>query len=223
MEVILLERIEKLGQMGDVVTVKPGYARNYLLPRRKALRATETNRTAFEHQRSQLEAENLKRREEAERVARDLDGLGVVIVRQASESNQLYGSVATRDISDAVTEAGISIDRRQVQLDSPIKSVGMHPIRIVLHPEVAAEVIVNVARSQEEAEMQARGERINRDGEVVSIEEEETAAIVEEVFEEGAAPDVEELAAGLEEGAEAAAEAQPNDAAADGDEEPRDA
>ena len=191
MDVILLERIEKLGQMGDVVTVKPGFARNYLLPRKKALRATEANRAVFDEHRAQLEAENLKHREEAERVAKDMDGMTVVIVRQASDSDQLYGSVTPRDIAAGITEAGVTADRRQIKLDRPIKTVGMHPVRVDLHPEVSVEVTANVARSEEEAEMQARGERINRDGDVVDIEEE--AIEVEAVFEEGAAPDAEEL------------------------------
>ena len=191
MDVILLERIEKLGQMGDVVTVKPGFARNYLLPRKKALRATEANRAVFDDQRAQLEAENLKHREEAERVAKDMDGMIVVIVRQASDSDQLYGSVTPRDIAAGITEAGVTADRRQIKLDRPIKTVGMHPVRVDLHPEVSVEVTANVARSEEEADMQARGERINRDGDVVDIEEE--AIEVEAVFEEGAAPDAEEL------------------------------
>ena len=192
MDVILLERIEKLGQMGDVVTVKPGYARNYLLPRKKALRATDANRAVFEEQRAQLEAENLKHREEADRVAMDMDGMNVIIVRQASDSDQLYGSVTTQDIANAITEGGITADRRQIKLDRPIKTVGMHLVRVDLHPEVSVEVLANVARSEEEAEMQARGERINRDGDVVDIEVE--AIEVEEVFEEGAAPETKELA-----------------------------
>jgi large subunit ribosomal protein L9 len=188
MEVILLERVEKLGQMGDVVKVKPGYARNYLLPRKKALRATEANKSAFESQRAHLEADNLKHREEAERVAKDLNGVAVVIVRQASDNDQLYGSVTTRDIAAAVGAAGFSIERRQVQLNTPIKTVGMHPIRVMLHPEVSVEVVANVARSEEEAEMQARGERVNRLGD----DEEEVEAEAEAMFEEGAAPAADE-------------------------------
>lgn len=186
MEVILLERIEKLGQMGDVVKVKPGYARNFLLPRKKALRATEGNKAAFESQRAQLEADNLKQRDEAERVGKDLDGLTVVIVRQASDSDQLYGSVTTRDISSAVTTSGTTLDRRQIQLDTPIKTVGLHPVRVVLHPEVAVEVVVNVARSEEEAEMQARGERVNRQGDDEDDDDlaaEEAAAEAEAAFD----------------------------------------
>ena len=192
MDVILLERIERLGQMGDVVTVKPGFARNYLLPRKKALRATEANRAVFDQQRAQLEAENLKHREEAERVAKGMAGLTVVIVRQASDSDQLYGSVTPRDIAAGITDAGVTADRRQIKLDRPIKTVGMHSVRVDLHPEVSVEVIVNVARTEEEADIQARGERINRDGEIINIEE--GAIEVETVFEEGAAPEAEALA-----------------------------
>ncbi|MAJ92353.1 MAG: 50S ribosomal protein L9 [Rhodospirillaceae bacterium] len=192
MDVILLERIERLGQMGDVVTVKPGFARNYLLPRKKALRATEANRAGFDQQRAQLEAENLKHREEAERVAKGMAGLTVVIVRQASDSDQLYGSVTPRDVAAGITDAGVTADRRQIKLDRPIKTVGMHSVRVDLHPEVSVEVIVNVARTEEEADIQARGERINRDGEIVNIEE--GTIEVETVFEEGAAPEAEELA-----------------------------
>tara|TARA_R110002072_G_scaffold72758_14_gene173739 strand:- start:136 stop:810 length:675 start_codon:yes stop_codon:yes gene_type:complete len=211
MEVILLERIEKLGQMGDVVNVKPGYARNYLLPRKKALRASESSRAVFEQQRAQLEAENLKNRQEAERIAADVNGRTIVIVRQASDSDQLYGSVTTRDIATGITESGVTIDRRQVKLPNPIKTVGMHPVRIDLHPEVSSEIIANIARSEEEAEMQARGERINRDGDVIDIAEEEAALEAEALFEEGATPDAEELATA----ADAVQEATPEEVHAD--------
>ncbi len=163
MQVILLERIEKLGQMGDVVDVKPGYARNYLLPRHKALRASEANIQAFEERRVQLEADNLARREEAEKVSVDFEGLTVVLTRQASESAQLYGSVTKRDIADAVSEAGFTIARNQVALDRPIKTVGLHEIRVQLHPEVFVTITANVARTAEEAEAQARGEIIGAD------------------------------------------------------------
>ncbi|HZT89125.1 MAG TPA: 50S ribosomal protein L9 [Stellaceae bacterium] len=156
-ELILLERVEKLGQMGQVVNVKPGYARNYLLPQKKALRATKENLAYFETQRAQLEANNLKRKSEAGEVAEKLEGLSVVLVRQAGESGQLYGSVSARDISDAVTKAGFTIERHQVVLDRPIKTLGLHPVRIVLHPEVSVSVTANVAQSEEEADMQARG------------------------------------------------------------------
>jgi large subunit ribosomal protein L9 len=184
MEVILLERVEKLGQMGDVVNVKPGFARNYLLPQRKALRATKGNLAHFEGRRAQLEADNLKRRDEATAVAKKLDGLKVVIVRQASDTDQLYGSVTTRDIADAVTAAGFTVEKRQVSLDRPIKNVGLHPIRVVLHPEVIVTVTTNVARSQEEADAQARGERIVREtGEEVAVAVDATA-----MFEPGSQP-----------------------------------
>lgn len=155
MEVILLERIEKLGQMGDVVNVKPGYARNFLLPRNKALRANEENKKRFEAQRAQLEAENLKRREEAEAVAEKMQGLTIVLIRQAGESGQLYGSVNARDIAAAVSDAGFTIARTQVALNTPIKTLGLFDVRIDLHPEVAVVVRTNVARTQDEAEIQA--------------------------------------------------------------------
>jgi large subunit ribosomal protein L9 len=155
--VVLLERIEKLGQMGQVVNVKPGYARNYLLPKKKALRATKDNLAYFEKQRAQLEAANLKRRGEAEEVGKKLEGLQVVLVRQAGESGQLYGSVSARDIADAVTGAGFTIERQQVVLDRPIKTLGVHGLRIALHPEVSVAIAANVAQSAEEAEMQAKG------------------------------------------------------------------
>src|SRR5690348_9027163 len=136
MDVILLERIERLGQMGEVVKVKPGFARNYLLPQKKALRATKENREHFEKQRAQLEAQNLTRRQDAEKVAEKLDGQTVIIIRQAGEFGQLYGSVTTRDIAAAITAAGFTVDRRQIMLDVPIKTLGMHKTRVALHPEV---------------------------------------------------------------------------------------
>ncbi len=160
-ELILLQRVEKLGQMGDVVKVKPGYARNFLLPQKKALRASKDNRARFEQQRAQLEAQNIKRREEAERLAERVGGLSVVIIRQAGESGQLYGSVSTRDIAEAITAGGFSVSRSQVALRTPIKGIGLHEVPVELHPEVQAKVTVNVARSPEEAERQARGEAIN--------------------------------------------------------------
>ena len=168
MEVILLERIERLGQMGDVVKVKPGFARNYLLPHKKALRATKENLGQFENQRQQLEADNLQRRQEAEAVARRMDGLSVIVIRSAGDSGQLYGSVNARDIAEAVTEAGFTIGRQQVVIDRPVKELGFHEFRIRLHPEVNSTVTVNVARSQEEAEIQAKLGRA-----IVSTEEEE--------------------------------------------------
>jgi large subunit ribosomal protein L9 len=155
--VVLLERIEKLGQMGQVVNVKPGFARNYLLPQKKAMRATKANLAYFETQRAQLEAANLNRKGEAEIVAGKLGGLRVVVIRQAGESGQLYGSVSSRDIAQAVTDVGFTIERHQVVLDHTIKTLGLHQIRIALHPEVAVTVTANVAQSAEEAEMQAKG------------------------------------------------------------------
>src|SRR5277367_6668993 len=146
-ELILLERVEKLGQMGQLVKVKPGFARNYLLPQKKALRATKENLTFFDSQRAQLEATNLQRKTEAGEVGAKLEGLNVVIVRQAGESGQLYGSVSARDIADAVTAAGFTVEKRQVVLDRPIKSLGLHLLRIVLHPEVAVSITANVAQS----------------------------------------------------------------------------
>jgi large subunit ribosomal protein L9 len=155
MDVILLEHIEKLGHMGDVVRVKPGYARNYLLPQKKALRATKENRERFEAQRAQLEARNLTLRQQAEAMAKKLDGLAVVLVRQASESGQLFGSVSARDIAEAATASGFTIAHRQIRIDRPIKALGLVPVRVMLHPEVAATVTVNVAKSEEEAQVQA--------------------------------------------------------------------
>src|SRR5438105_14564632 len=156
-DLILLERVEKLGQMGQVVKVRPGFARNYLLPQKKAMRATKENLAYFETQRAQLEANNLQRRTEATEVGGKLEGLTVVIIRQAGESGQLYGSVSARDIADAVTGAGFTLEKHQVVLDRPIKNLGLHPVKVVLHPEVSVTITVNVAQSAEEAEMQAKG------------------------------------------------------------------
>jgi large subunit ribosomal protein L9 len=156
-DVILLERVEKLGQMGQVVKVKPGFARNYLLPQKKAMRATKDNLAYFETQRAQLEANNLKRKGEAQEIGAKLEGLTVVVIRQAGESGQLYGSVSARDIAEAVTQAGFTIEKRQVVLDRPIKNLGLHPVKVVLHPEVSVTVTANVAQSAEGAEMQAKG------------------------------------------------------------------
>lgn len=156
MDVILLQRIEKLGQMGEVVKVKPGFARNYLLPQKKALRATDENRARFEKQRAQLEATNLARRQEAEKISGKVDGLTVVVIRQAGETGFLYGSVSPRDISEAVTKGGVTIVRDQVLLDRPIKMLGLHSVRVALHPEVIVTVTANVAKSEEEAEIQKK-------------------------------------------------------------------
>ena len=185
MEVILLERVEKLGQMGDVVSVKPGFARNYLLPQKKALRATEANKTAFDAQKAQLEAENLKRKSEAEAVAGKMDGLKVAMIRQAGESGQLYGSVNARDIAAGITDGGFTVSRSQVSLDAPIKTLGLFTVKVALHPEVVVDVTVNVARSEEEAKIQAEtGQAL-----VNTLEEEEPQEVLpaaEEIFEEEA-------------------------------------
>jgi large subunit ribosomal protein L9 len=156
-DLILLERVEKLGQMGQLVKVKPGFARNYLLPQKKALRATKENLAYFESQRTQLEANNLHRKSEATEIGGKLEGLSVILVRQAGESGQLYGSVSARDIAEAVSVAGFTIEKRQVVLERPIKNLGLHSVRIVLHPEVSVGISANVAQSAEEAEMQAKG------------------------------------------------------------------
>lgn len=164
MEVILLERIESLGQMGEVVKVKAGFARNFLLPQKKALRATDGNRKVFEARRTQLEAQNLERKGEAEQVSEKLDGLSVVLVRAASESGQLYGSVTARDVADAITEAGVTVGRSQVRLDKALKQLGLEPVRVQLHPEVAVSVIVNIARTADEAETQSKlGRALDRE------------------------------------------------------------
>ncbi|ABI63114.1 50S ribosomal protein L9 [Granulibacter bethesdensis] len=181
-ELILLQRVEKLGQMGDLVRVKPGYARNFLLPGGRAIRATKANTERFEQQRAQLEAQNLKRREEAERIAERVSGLSVVIIRQAGESGGLYGSVSSRDIAVAITESGLSVNRQQIQLDQPIKMLGLTDVRVVLHPEVVLPVTVNVARSVEEAERQARGEAVGLAAEEAAAAAE--AALIEVADEE---------------------------------------
>lgn len=180
MEVILLERIEKLGQMGDVVKVKPGYARNFLLPKKKALRASKDNLDYFESQRTHLEADNLERRSEAEAAGAKLEGLMLELIRQAGESGQLYGSVTARDLTQALGEAGATVSRSQVQLEKAIKVLGLHPVRIRLHPEVSVTVTANVARSVEEARTQAS------EGHVVSADEQRAAedAALQEVISE---------------------------------------
>ncbi len=154
-EVILMERIERLGSMGDVVKVKPGFARNFLLPQKKALRATKANRELFEKQRAELEAKNAAHRAEAEKVGAKMDGIKVVIIRQASEMGMLFGSVTARDVADAAKEAGYAVERAMVQIDTPIKMLGLFPVKVKLHPEVVVKVTVNVARSPEEAIIQA--------------------------------------------------------------------
>ncbi len=178
MQVVLLERVEKLGQMGDVVKVKDGFARNFLLPRKKALRATKENMTRFESQRAQLEARNLELKSEAEQVKAKLDGQTFVILRQAGETGHLYGSVNARDIADAATTGGYSTNRNQVSLDHPIKTIGLHAVRVVLHPEVSSTISINVARSEEEAARQAAGEDLTR-----RTDEEEEEIEAAEFFE----------------------------------------
>ena len=160
MEVILLERVENLGQMGDVVSVKPGYARNFLLPLKKALRANDANKNVFENQRVDLEARNLERKKEAEAAAEKLNGRSFVLIRQASETGSLYGSVSARDIAAVASDDGVHIERGQVRLEKPIKLLGLIPVRIVMHPEVSASININVARSEDESERQARGENV---------------------------------------------------------------
>ena len=155
MDVILLERIDKLGQMGDVVSVKTGYARNFLLPQKKALRATDANKSYFESKRTELEAINLERRTEAEAVAKKMDGLHVVLVRQAGEGGQLYGSVTARDVADSLKEEGVKMDRGQVELNATIKQLGQYPVPVKLHPEVSVDITVTVSRSKDQADIDA--------------------------------------------------------------------
>jgi|SRR5690606_2104385 large subunit ribosomal protein L9 len=183
MQVILLERVGRLGQMGDVVNVKDGYARNFLLPKGKALRATKENMEEFQKRRVQLEARNLELKKEAEAVAEKLNGQQFASIRQAGDTGQLYGSVSTRDIAELVKEGGFTVDRTQVILDRPIKTLGLHEVRISLHPEVEVKIVINVARSEEEAERQARGEDVT----VVREERMELETFnPEAVFEEAA-------------------------------------
>ena len=160
MEVILLERVAKLGQMGETVKVRSGYARNFLLPRGKALRATEANKKHFDAQRAQLEARNLERRKEAEAVGEKLNGQSFIILRQSGETGVLYGSVSTRDLAEIMTQNGFTVDRNQIAINQPIKTIGLHNVPVALHPEVEVNVTINVARSPEEAERQARGEAV---------------------------------------------------------------
>ena len=183
MEIILLERIAKLGQMGDTVRVKNGYARNFLLPAGRALRATEANKKRFETDRAQLEARNLDAKKEAEAVAEKLTGNTFVVIRSAGETGQLYGSVSTRDIAETLTEGGFSTTRQQVRLDRPVKSIGLLEILIMLHPEVEVPITLNVARSKDEAERQARGEDLTQRETFEEEIEEEAAPDLEEVFE----------------------------------------
>ena len=195
MEVILLERVEKLGGIGDVVNVKNGFARNYLLPNKKALRANESNRKVFEANRAKIEADNAERRTDAEKAAKGVDGKTVKLIRQASNTGQLYGSVSARDIVEALDGEGAKLTKSQVVLDRPIKNIGVHDVKVALHPEVAVTIKVNVARSPEEADLQAQG-----------------VDVLAQMFEEEAAPAAEELAPealATDETEEAPAEAEP--------------
>ena len=184
MQVILLERVEKLGQMGDEVRVKDGFARNFLLPKKKALRATKANREYFQAQKAQLEARNLAAKGEAEKIAKKLDGQKFVLIRQAGDRGQLYGSVSPRDVADAMEKGGFKVDRHQVQISVAIKAIGLFTIPVVLHPEVKVSITINVARSEDEAERQARGEDVLTG----KTEAEEVLEAANEVFEEGAGP-----------------------------------
>jgi large subunit ribosomal protein L9 len=175
MEVILLERVEKLGAIGDVVKVKDGFARNYLLPRKKALRANEANRKVFEANRAKIEEDNANRRTDAEKASKDVDGKTVQLIRQASNTGQLYGSVSARDIVDALEGQGAHVSKSQVVLDRPIKAIGVHEVKVALHPEVSVTVKVNVARSPEEADLQAQGVDV-----MAQMFERDTAAFTEE-------------------------------------------
>jgi large subunit ribosomal protein L9 len=220
MEIILLERIAKLGQMGDTVRVKDGYARNFLLPAGKALRATETNKQRFENERSQLEARNLEAKNEAEAVAEKLSGQSFVAIRSAGETGQLYGSVSTRDIAETLSDGGFSTQRQQVRLDRPIKTIGLMEILITLHPEVEVPITLNVARSTDEAERQARGEDLTQREAFEEEIEEEAAPDLEEVFEKQ--EDVEQAAAeeaGEEEETAAEATAEAEEPASDEEDE----
>lgn len=190
MQVILLERVAKLGQMGDIVSVKDGYARNYLLPQKKALWASEANVAQFEAEKAQLEARNLETKKEAEALAAKLGGQQFVVIRQASDGGSLYGSVTTRDAAEAATEAGFSLDRGQVALQAPIKELGVHKVSVNLHPEVETEIELNVARSTEEAELQAKGIDV-----IEQAAEDEAQAELEiaELFEDIGAAELDEL------------------------------
>src|SRR5579862_2754986 len=184
MQVILLERVEKLGQMGDEVRVKNGFARNFLLPKKKALRATKANREYFQTQKAQLEAHNLERKKDADAIAKKLDGKSFPLLRQAGDRGQLYGSVSPRDVADAMEKAGFKVDRHQVSISVAIKSIGLFTLPVVLHPEVKVNVTINVARSEDEAAALARGEDVLAE----KTEAEEAVAAAEEIFEQGAGP-----------------------------------
>ena len=181
MDIILLERVAKLGQMGDVVSVKQGYARNFLLPQGKALRASKANLEAFESRKAQLEAQNLETKKEAEAVAAKLDGQQFIVIRSASDAGSLYGSVSNRDAADAATEAGFTVDKKQIVLQGAVKELGLHSMKVVLHPEVECTIQVNVARSTEEAELQASGKSIQ---ELAAEAEAEAEFEISELFDD---------------------------------------
>jgi len=190
MEVILLERIEKLGHMGEIVRVKDGYARNFLLPQKKALRATEDNKVHFEVERESLQRVNDDRRSEAEKNARQVEGKDFLLIRQAGDTSQLFGSVSARDIASAMTESGTPVKRQQVRLDQPIKTLGLHDVRVVLHPEVIVTVKANVARSVEESEIQAKGGSVEADRDETPAEDTTDFADAEtEMFDAAPADD----------------------------------
>src|SRR5437762_10574757 len=201
MEVILLERVEKLGAIGDVVKVKDGFARNYLLPRKKALRANEANRKVFEANRARIEEDNAHRRTDAEKAAKGVDGKSVKLIRQASNTGQLYGSVSARDIAEALEGVGAKVAKSQVVLDRPIKAIGVHEVRIALHPEVSVTVKINVARSPEEADLQAQGVDVLQQ----MFEESAAPIVAEELAPAGDMADTAEIAAEVAEAAEAPA------------------
>ena len=190
MQVILLERVAKLGQMGDVVTVKDGYARNFLLPQKKALWASDANIKSFEADKAQLEARNLETKKEAEALADRLNGQQFIVIRQASDGGSLYGSVTPRDAAEAATEAGFSVDKRQVAISAPIKELGVHMVDVSLHPEVDAQIELNVARSEEEAELQAKGINI---AEQAAEDEAQAEIEIAELFDEIGAAELDEL------------------------------
>ena len=190
MQVILLERVEKLGQIGDEVKVKDGFARNFLLPKKKALRATKANREYFQAQKSQIEANNLRLKGEAQKIADKLDGKSFTLIRQAGDRGQLYGSVSPRDVAEAMEKEGFKVDRHQINISVAIKQIGLFTIPVVLHPEVKVNITVNIARSEDEAERQARGENVL--AEKTDAQEDREAA--EAVFEDGAGPAEEEPA-----------------------------
>lgn len=218
MEIILLERVGKLGQMGDIVRVKDGYARNFLLPAGKALRATDANKQKFEGQRVELEARNLERKKEAEEVAKKLGGFTFEVIRSAGETGQLYGSVSARDISETLEEAGFKVSRSQVAMEQPLKIIGMHPVLISLHPEVDITVTANIARSPDEAARQAAGEDLSQ-REEIELDLEVFDGEMDEFFEEGAETPDDEAEADDDAGDEAEANADAADEAVEETEE----